>query len=130
MILRPARLSLVRHEAKEAGSMRLEPGFRALRISRQAPDRGPERGGMVHMQEMRCLMRREVIEDETRRHDQPPGKAERARRGARSPPARRIPQGDLGRSRSKLSNVALDGVPDVAPGLLDEKVSHSAGHER
>ncbi len=47
-----------------------------------------------------------------------------------SPPARRIPQGDLGRSRSKLSNVALDGGPDVAPGLLDEKVSHSAGHER
>ena len=59
--------------------MRLEPGFRAFRIRRQAPDRGPERGGMVHMQEMRRFMRREIIEDETRRHDQAPGKAERAR---------------------------------------------------
>ena len=49
--------------------MRLEPRFRALGIGRQAPDRGPERGGMVHMQEMRCFMRREIIEDETRRHD-------------------------------------------------------------
>src|ERR1700682_5895395 len=37
-------LSLVRPEAKEAGSMRLEPGFGALRISRQPPDRCPERG--------------------------------------------------------------------------------------
>lgn len=56
--------------------MRLEPSFGALRISRQSPNRGPERGGMVHMQEMRCFMRREIIEDETRRHDQAPGKAE------------------------------------------------------
>src|ERR1700730_17355448 len=106
MILRPARLSLVRPEAKEAGSMRLEPGFRALRISRQASDRGPERGGMVHMQEMCCFMRREIIEDETRRHDQAPGKAERARRGTRSPPARSIPQDDLARNRSKLFGMA------------------------
>ncbi len=55
--------------------MRLEPGFRALRIRRQAPDRGPKFAGMVHVQEMRGFMRREVIEHETRRHDQPPGKA-------------------------------------------------------
>lgn len=72
-------LRLLRPEAKEAGSMSLEPRFGALRINRQAADRGPERGGMVHMQEMRCFMRREIIEDETRRQDQAPGKAERAR---------------------------------------------------
>src|ERR1700730_3051586 len=95
-------LLLVHAEAKQAGSMRLEPGFGALRISRQVPDRSPERGGMVHMQEMRCFMRREIIEDETGRHDQAPGKAECARRGARPPPARRIPQGDLARSRCQL----------------------------
>src|ERR1700730_10448131 len=127
MILRPARLSLVRPEAKEAGAMRLEPGFRALRIGRQAPDRDPERGRMVHMQEMRCFMRREIIEDETRRHDQAPGKAERARRGARPPPPRRIPQGDLAGSRSKLFRVSRNGGVEVPPGLLDEKVSHPAG---
>src|SRR3984893_12482822 len=123
MILRPARLSLIRPEAKEAGSMPLEPGFRALRISRQAPDRGPERGRMVHMQEMCCFMRREIIEDETRRHDQAPGKAERARRGARSPPARRIPHGDLARSRSKLFGVAPNRGRAGHPGRL----AHESG---
>lgn len=110
--------------------MRLEPGFRARRINRQAPDRGPERGGMVHMQKMGCFVRREIIEDETRRHDQAPGKAERARRGARSPPARRIPQGDLARAYPKFLGVARDGGRDVPPGFLDEEVAHPAGRER
>jgi len=58
--------------------MRLKPRLRTAGVGSQALNGGPECRRMVHMHKMRGFMRGEIIENEMRRHDQAPGKTERA----------------------------------------------------
>ena len=52
--------------------MDIEPSLGAFVIRTKASNQPPEPGGMVHLNEMRHFVRREVIEDETGRQDEPP----------------------------------------------------------
>ena len=59
-------------------AMRLEPGLSLFRPRTKAFRQGPELFRMVVMAQMRGFMRREIIQYEGRRHDQPPGKIQRS----------------------------------------------------
>ena len=58
----------------------LEPGFGLIRPGAQAVHHAPEALRVVHLLEMTHLVGGEVVEHESRRHDQPPGETERTRR--------------------------------------------------
>jgi hypothetical protein len=54
-------------------AMRLQPAARHVRLGTQQMHQRPETAAMVHLLEMRHLMGRDIVEDEGRRQDQPPG---------------------------------------------------------
>ena len=49
-----------------------EPGFGVIRVSAKLPRQLPKSWRMVEMHEMRHLVGGEIVENEGRRHDQPP----------------------------------------------------------
>ena len=70
------RSGLIRPEAQEPRAIRLEPGFGAFDMCRELGENFPECWRMVHVDEMRDLVRGEIIEHVARRHDEPPGEIE------------------------------------------------------
>ena len=52
----------------------VEPGLGALDVAADFRDDPPEPRRMVHLDQMRDLMRGEIVQHKGRREDQPPGK--------------------------------------------------------
>ena len=67
------RLTRPGPDPMQAHTMRPQPGFGGSHVFGQASHGLPERERMVHVPEVRDLMRREVIKHERRRHDEAPG---------------------------------------------------------
>src|SRR5262249_3513399 len=59
--------------AVEIGAVGVEPGFGALRVGIEARHEPPEARRVVEFDQMRDLVRGEIIEHERGRQDQPPG---------------------------------------------------------
>ena len=57
----------------QLGTMRGEPGFGSGRLRANALDQPPEGMAVVHLDQMRDLVRGEIVEHEGWRQDQPPG---------------------------------------------------------
>ena len=74
-----------RAEAMQARPMDLEPGFGAIGSGMQPARKLPEQRGMIHVHDMRRLVRGEIIEHERRRQDQAPGEIESRRSTSTSP---------------------------------------------
>ncbi len=77
---------------------------------------------MIHVPEVRDLVRREVIKHERRRHDEAPGEIQLPRRRARPPPAGGVAQGDFADPDAKMSGVARDGGLEIAARLAHQKI--------
>ena len=60
----------------------VEPALGAFPVRADARDHAPERARVVHLDQMRHLMRRQIVEHVRRREDQPPRIGEHAGRGA------------------------------------------------
>ena len=70
--------------------MRIEPGLGARDMRADALDDPPEARRMIHLDQMGDLMRREIVEHEGWREDQPPRIGQDAGRRAGAPTARRV----------------------------------------
>jgi penicillin-binding protein 1A len=66
----------------QAGAVLVQPVSRLLVPRHGARHQGPEARAVVHMAEVSHLVRREIVEHEGRRQNQPPGEGQRAGRGA------------------------------------------------
>ena len=84
---------------------------------------------MIHVHEMRHLVRGEVVEHERRRKNQAPGKIEPAGRRAGAPAADRIAQHDAARLDAELL-VAGHGGLDIPARLALQKIGDAARHMR
>src|SRR6185369_9969250 len=82
--LKSARLSAV---AMQVGAVGVEPGLGAADIRIDARNDPPEPARMIHLDQMRDLVRGEIVEHEGRSHDQPPRERQNAARGTRAPSA-------------------------------------------
>src|SRR5664279_3519999 len=76
--------------AMQIGAVGVEPGLGARDVRADALDHAPERLAVVHFDEMSDLVRREIVEHEGRREDQPPRIRQHAGGRARAPATRRI----------------------------------------
>src|SRR4029077_10427973 len=82
--LKSARLSAV---AMQVGALRDEPALGTADIGIDACNDPPEPARMIHLDQMRNLVRGEIIEHEGRSHYEPPRERQNTARGARAPPA-------------------------------------------
>ena len=110
----------------QARPMRLEPGLRPVRLGRGAADEAPEFRRVVHVNHMRRLVRREIVEHEGRRENEAPGEAEPPRRGAGAPAAHRVAHRDALRLDPDRSRVARDRRLDVFRRFAPEEIGHAA----
>src|ERR1700691_3259256 len=85
---------------------------------------------MIHVYDMRHLMRGEVIEHERRRENQAPGEIEPARRRARAPAAHRIAQHDAARLDAELLGMPRDRSLEILARLALEKIGDAPSHMR
>ena len=85
-----------RAEAVQVGAVDLQPRLGALGLGKQPARQLPEHRRMVHVHDMRDLVRGEIVEHIGRREDQPPGEIETAGRRARAPAARGVAQARCG----------------------------------
>ena len=69
----------------QVGAVRVEPGLGARDVRADALDHAPEPPRVVHLDEMRDLVRREIVEHEGRREDQPPRIGQARRWSSTSP---------------------------------------------
>jgi hypothetical protein len=53
-------------------AMDVEPYLGSFVIRAKALDQAPKPRGMIHLDEVRDFVRREIVEHETRRQDEPP----------------------------------------------------------
>ncbi len=56
----------------QVAAVDVEPYFGPLVIRAKPLDQAPEPDGMIHLNEMGYLMRREIVEHKARRQDEPP----------------------------------------------------------
>ena len=61
--------------------LHIEPRLRARHVGAQPVHQPPEARPVIHLDQMRDLMRDHVVEDPFRGEDQPPGEGKRAGRG-------------------------------------------------
>src|SRR5258705_5242922 len=76
--------------AMQVRAVGVEPGLGALGVGADPEDRAPEARRMIHLDEMRDLVRRQTVEHEGRRQDESPGVGQHAGRRARAPAARLV----------------------------------------
>src|SRR5262249_19558651 len=119
-----------RAEAMQARAMNLEPEFGAVGSWVQAARQLPEQGRMIHVHDMRHLMRGEVIEHERRRENQAPREIEPTGRRAGAPAAYRIAQHDAARLDAELLRVPGDSGLEVLARLALEEVGDATRHMR
>ena len=80
----------------EPAAVAIEPGARSIVIRRQALHQSPEARPVIHLREMRDLVRHNIIENAFRRQDEPPAERKTPGRRAAAPAARRIAHGNPG----------------------------------
>ena len=85
---RARRARLGRAVAVQIGAVRIEPGLGPPDVRTKLVHQPPEFRRMVHLDEMRDLVRRQIVEHERRREDQAPGERQHAGGRARAPAAR------------------------------------------
>ena len=105
-------------------AMGLQPGFRLCGLGTKAFRQRPEFVRMVVMAQMRRFMRGEIIEDEGRRQNQPPGKIQRAL----SP--NRIPTGSTYRARRAQSARVRSSRRGGAPPFRDRAAPRAEENRR
>src|SRR5205085_9553880 len=80
----------------EPAAVAVKPGPRPIVIRRQALHQSPEARPVIHLREMRDLVRHNIIEDAFRRQNEPPAKRKTPGRRAAAPAARRVAHGNPG----------------------------------
>src|SRR5580692_2412667 len=85
---------------------------------------------MIHVHDMRHLMRRKVIEHKGRRENQAPGKIEPTGRRARTPAAHRVAQHDAAGLDAKLLRMPRDRSLEILARLALEEIGDATRHMR
>src|SRR5262249_39596413 len=80
--------------AMQIGAVGVEPCFGEFDVGVDRPHQAPEARRVIELEQVRDLMRGEIVEHEGRRQNEPPGKRERAAVGARAPAARLVAHAD------------------------------------
>src|SRR5271168_3180662 len=99
--------------------MPFEPCPRCRAVGRQALHQAPKSQPVVHLGEMRHLVRDDIVDDRLGRKDEPPAEREVPPAGAASPSALRITYGD---PRQLASDSRREGTRPV--GELDTRHRH------
>ena len=123
---REAASIAARAEAVQTGAVDPQPRLGALGLGEEAARQFPERRRMVHVDDVRDFVRGEIVENIRRRENQPPGKIQPARRGARAPAARGVAQGDAARRDAEPLGVTRDRRLDVLARLALEEIGDAA----
>ena len=95
----------------------VEPALGALPVRADACDHAPERARVVHLDQVRDFVRRQVVEHMRRREDQSPRIGEYARRGARAPAAGLIADRDAFERDAEQDRIAPACAVEVASTL-------------
>src|SRR5882762_8013767 len=101
--------------AMQVRAMGVEPGLGALGVGADPEDRAPEALRMIHLDEMRDLVRRQIVEHEGRRQDEAPGVGQHAGRRARAPAARLVADRHALDRDAELGGVAAARRLEIAP---------------
>ena len=67
-----ATLAYVVTVAMQVGAVRVKPGLGAAHLGADAFNQAPEAARMIHIDEMRDFMSREIVEDKRRRQNESP----------------------------------------------------------
>src|SRR3954470_18742043 len=113
-------------EAMQLGSVALEPALGLLGTRAEVVDDAPEAVRVVHLLEMRHLVRGEVIEHEGRGEDQAPGEAQATLGRARAPAALRVAYGEPSGRNAERRGRADDRLGKVAPRFPLEEFLYAA----
>src|ERR1700735_4514465 len=114
----------------EFAAVRLEPHLGAVRSRMEAARELPEQRRMIHVRDMRHLVRGEIIEHERRRENETPGEIEPAGRRPRAPAAYRIAQREAAGLDAKLRGMPGDGGLEVLARLALEEIGDATRHVR
>src|SRR3954449_13303009 len=114
-------------ELVQLAAVALEPALGLLGALAQAVDDAPEAVRVIHLLEVRDLVRGEVVEHERGGEDQPPGEAQAALGRARAPAARRIAHRQPPRRDAERRGVADHRFGEVAAGLPLQELPYPAG---
>src|SRR5688572_1707983 len=110
----------------QGGAVALQPVLAALGVRAKLLAQLPEFRPVVHLLEMRDLVRNEVVDDGFRRHHDTPGEGQLAGRGAGTPAARRVSEayrlGTLVDGAGVLEHQRLN----VLLGLFLQEISQAA----
>src|ERR1700691_991592 len=85
---------------------------------------------MIHVHDMRHLVRGEVIEHKGRRENEAPGEIEPTRRRARTPAAHRVAQHDAARLDAELLRMPGDRSLEILARLALEEIGDATRHMR
>lgn len=85
-------LSAISAIAVQFAPVRFQPKFRTIQIRCENPGQFPEPGRMVHVDKVRDLVSRQIIQHMGGCQNQPPGKIQRSRRRAGAPAAGLVPK--------------------------------------
>ena len=120
------RLHTLAAIAMQARAMFPQPRPRLFMAWHGALDESPEAGPVIHVGEMRDLVRGEIVEHERWREHEPPGEGQRARRRARSPARGLVAHEDALRREIEAPRVVLDARLQVEMGLTLQPVEQPA----
>src|SRR5574337_973634 len=110
----------LRSKTIQTRTVRPEPSLGPVRVRADAVDEGPESWRVVEVDEMRDLMRGEIVEHVRRGEDEAPGEAQAPGRRARPPAADRVAHRDVFRLHPDCARMASDRRLDVLARLAFE----------
>ncbi len=106
--------------------MHVEPELGALDVRIEATDQPPEARRVVELDQVRDLVRGEIVEHEGRRQDETPGERQHAGVRARSPAARLVAHRDTLERDVELARMAPARALEIALRLALEEVADAA----
>src|SRR3569832_374939 len=109
----------------QIAAMGVEPRLGADDVRVDALDQPPEAARVVHLDEMRRLVRGEVVEHEGRRQYQPPGIRQHAGRRARAPATGLVADRYALEADAERRGGGAAGALEVLLGLALEIVAHA-----
>src|SRR5579884_690523 len=110
----------------QTAAVHVEPRFGALHVRTDAFDQCPESPRMIHFDEVRHFVRGQIVENEWRRQNEPPGIRQHAGARARAPATRLIADGYAFDGDAELRRrLAARGV-EITLGLALEKIAEAA----
>src|SRR5713226_10609271 len=122
----PTDTSLLQSIAVQLGAVGVEPHLGAVGRRTEREQHAPEARRVIHLEELRDLVRGEIVEHVRRREDEAPGEGQHAGRRARAPAARLIADRDAFGLDAQLLRVAAARRLEIALRLALEIIGHAS----